>query len=185
MNTIPVTQVTKDATFDDLSVNDYHDLFYEVRYDSLTDKLMSFDEFIAHVHSSYSRALWAQFYNKEINPNRGMRNELRAARGLALLPPTVAEATAQSSPDSMVVKIGDEVPDKIVMIGHSKPITISVNESAVEIIESSVSVTRVTRKRKPVIRPVATTEQEERRAKLNMRWGDVIEAGLMFFEGTL
>lgn len=182
MNNIPVTLVTKDATLDDLSVSDYHDLFYEVRYDSLTDKLMSFDKFIANVHSQYSKALWSQFYNKEIVPNRGMRNELRAARGLALLPPTVAEATNQSSPDSMVVRIGSDVPDKIVMIGHSQPFTISVNESAVEIIESKPHVTTVTRQRKPLVRPVATIEHEKRRVELGVKWADVIEAGLKSLE---
>lgn len=179
MNNIPVTIVTKDATLDDLSVNDYHDLFYEVRYDSLTDKLMSFDKFINNVHSGYSKALWAQFYNHEILPNRGMRNELRSARGLPLLPPTVLEATSQSSPDSMVMRIGEGVPNRIVMLGRSKPFSLRVNESAVDIIEP---VTRVTRKRKPVIRPVVNRNQEERRVNLGVKWVEVIEAGLLFLE---
>ena len=179
MNNIPVTIVTKDATLDDMSINDYHDLFYEVRYDSLTDKLMSLDTFRNHIGSRFSKALWGQFHHREITPNRDMRNELRAARGMALLPPTVAEATSQSSPNSMVMRIGEGIPDRIVMIAQSKPFRLRVDESSVDIIEP---VTSVARKRKPVVRPVATIEHEKRRLKMRVAWTDVIEAGLLYLE---
>lgn len=179
-----VELLTKDATLDDLSISDYRELFEEIRYDSVQDKYLSFDKFIDHIHSGYSKALWAQFSKGEIAPNRGMRNELRKARGLPLLPPTVAEVTAQASPDAEVVMIGDGVPDRIVMIEYKSPVTIQVNDSSVEIIESQPRkvVTAVTTKRKPVIRPVVSFEANARREALGVKWSDVIEAGLRELE---
>lgn len=176
--------LTKDATLDDLSISDYRELFEEIRYDSAQDKYLSFDKFIDYIHSGYSKALWAQFSKQEIAPNRGMRNELRRARGLPVLPPTVAEVTAQASPDAEVVMIGDGVPDRIVMIEYTEPVTLRVNDSSVEIIENQPQkvVTTVTTKRKPVIRPVVSFEANARREALGVRWVDVIEAGLAELE---
>lgn len=176
--------LTKDATLDDLSTGEYHELFEEIRYDSTLDKFLSFDKFIEHIHSVYSKALWAKFSSGEIAPNRGMRNELRAARGLPLLPPTVAEVTATASPDSEVTKIGQGTPDRIVMIEYTEPVTIQVNDSSVEIVENQPSkvVTSVTTKRKPMVRPVVSIEADSRRAAIGAKWADVIEAGLKALE---
>lgn len=181
----PVTLVTRDATLDNLSVGDYLEMCEELRpIDPKTGNRLSIDKFIARIGSQWSKPLWHQVIGGEKLPNRSQRNELRAAMGLPLLPPTVADATAQASPDAAVWMVGDGVPEHVIMVG-SEPVTLHVN-SGVSVVAPQAHVTRVTGRqiqRKRYTRPCVSEAQNRRFLALPVRsWGDVIEAGLTVWE---
>lgn len=118
-----VTQVTADASLDDLSVQDYRDIFTEVR------EKMSLDKFVALSGSQYSKAQWSKYEHDEtMAPSRAMRNDLRRAVGKKELPLTVAEAVGAASPDAAVWRVGDGIPQHVIMVGDD-PVTIHVNET--------------------------------------------------------
>lgn len=173
-----VTLVTRDATLDDLSVGDYRDIYDELRQDK------SLGAVVALLNSEFSRAMWHQYEHGERALNRTMRNELRAAMNLPLLPPTVAEATAQASPDAAVWMVGDGVPEHVIMVSTT-PVTLHVN-GAVQTVEKTANVTGVTRgqiQRKRYLRPCVPIEYAGRLQRLvGVSWQDVIEAGLAAME---
>lgn len=182
-----VTLVTRDATLDDLSTGDYRDMFDELRpIDPKTGNRLSLDKFIATVNSQWSKALWNAYDHGERTLNRSQRSELRVACGLPPLPPTVADATAQASPDAAVWRIGEDVPEHVIMVG-SEPVTLHVN-SGVSVVAPQANVTGVTVgriQRKRYARPCVSEAQNRRFLALSVRsWGDVIEAGLSALEGA-
>ncbi len=182
-----VALVTRDATLDELSLSDYLEMCEELRpVDPKTGNKLSIDKFIARIGSQWSKPLWHQVIGGEKNLNRSQRNELRAAMGLPLLPPTVAECTAQASPDAAVWRVGEGVPEHVIMVG-SEPVTLHVN-SDVSVVEPERHVTGVTTgqvRRKYRVRPWVSESQERRFLALPVRstWGEVIEAGLTVKEG--
>ncbi len=182
-----VTMLTKDATLDDLSTGDYLDMCDELRpVDPKTGNKLSIDKFIARIGSQWSKPLWHQVIGGEKNLNRSQRNELRAAMGLPLLPPTVAECAAQASPDASVWRVGEDVPQHVIMVG-SAPVVLHVN-SGVSVIEPERHVTKVTGgqvKRKYRVRPWVSESQNERFLALpvGLTWGMVLDAGLDALEG--
>ena len=162
-----VTLVTRDATLDDLSDKDYREIYEELSRLSQdgkrTKESLSFDKFIASIDSHFSKALWARYENGEVRLNRAQRNELRAAMNRPLLPPTVAEATAQASPDAAVWTVGDGVPEHVIMVGET-PVTLYVNGAVSTVTQKCdvTKVTRPTRTRKRVVRPFIPIEYKER-----------------------
>jgi hypothetical protein len=178
----PVTLVTKDATLDNLSTNDYRDIFTELRQN------LSLDKLIGVMGSSYSKATWSKYERNELELNRTMRSELRRAVNLPALPETVTEAVNnRTSPDAEVWAVGDGAfsAGKVLLIsGEHQDLVLHVN-GAVQAMPHSTGVTSVTTgatPRKPLVRPVASIEQNERRAALLASWKDVIEAGLRVLE---
>lgn len=173
------TMITRDATLDDLSAQDYADIFAEIR------ERMSLDKFCALVSSAYSKAQWSKYEHGGIAPTRTMRNELRRAVGRPELPPTVAEATAQASPDAAVWRVGDGVPEHVIMVTNA-PVTLRVN-GAVEVVPGMPEVTEVTvppRPRTRYVRPCIPERYAKRLAGLpsGSTWLDVIEAGFRTLE---
>lgn len=117
----PVTKITADATLDDLSLSDYRDMVIELR------QTMSLDKMIAALGSEFSKPLWAQVEKGEKSPNRKQRNELRRLFNMPQLPPTVQESVSVASPDAAVWHVGEGVPDTVVMVSVSEPVTLRVN----------------------------------------------------------
>ncbi len=189
-----VVLVTRDATLDTLSEQDYWDIYHfelrrwneaEQKYDISGEKLVEM------IGSKFTKALWGKWgaWHNEAYPdrpdrgpcplNRAMRNELRKAVGQPLLPPTVAEATAEASPDAAVWAVGAAPAEHVIMVGATEGITLHVNGSVtVREIGHVTTVTRPRSKRKPVVRPRATVRQNERRVALGASWDDIIEDGL-------
>jgi hypothetical protein len=63
-------------------------------YRTVGKRVMSLDAFVTAVRSTFSKAQWSKYHNGQAPLNRTMRNELRTAVGLPLLPPTLAEVNA-------------------------------------------------------------------------------------------
>lgn len=176
--TQPVTLVTRDATLDDLSTQDYRDIYDELRQDK------SLGAVVALLNSEFSRAMWHQYEHGERALNRTMRNELRRAMKLPLLPPTVAEATAQASPDAAVWSVGEGVPEHVIMVSAT-PVTLHVNGNVQTVLQTSnvTGVTRHLQPRKRYVRPCIPETYSKRLAGLvGVSWQDVIEAGLAALE---
>lgn len=185
----PVTLVTKDATLDNLSLQDYRDIWQELRQNH------SLRDVIAAMQSQLSPARWSQYEKREDGkdtPSRQMRNDLRRAVGLPLLPPTVADAVAQASPDAAVWYIGVEgapPPDTVIMVAAEHEIWVHVNGTveATQAAPFAANVTPVTKgkvERKHYLRPCVPFEYSERLQRLGdgFSWVDVIEAGLRTLE---
>ena len=186
--TPPVTLVTRDATLDNLSAADYRDIYDELRgRDAATGGYaVSLDKFVTLVTSAYSKAQWSKYHNGETALTRTMRNELRRAVGLPALPPTVAEATAQASPDAAVWQVGDGPAEHVIMVTTPEPITLHVN-GAVSVASGArqqaagddvTEVTRTKRRRGYIARPVANKTQDSRRQAIGATWRAIIDAGL-------
>ena len=188
----PVTLVTRDATLDELSATDYRDIYDELRgRDPVTGAYaVSLDKFVTMVTSAYSKAQWSKYHNGETTLTRTMRNELRAAVGLAALPPTVAEATAAASPDAAVWQVGSGPAEHVIMVTAVEPLTLRVNgavsvASADAQSQQNAHVTPVTRKgrsHRHYARPTATEAQNSRRLALSASWREIIDAGLSALE---
>lgn len=187
-----VTLVTKDATLDDLSVQDYRDIYVELRrLDMEPKERLSYADFIDLIHSQYSKAQWAKYDSGETSLNRTMRSELRVAMGKPPLPLTIAEATAQASPDAAVWSVGDGVPEHVIMVSDT-PVTLYVN-GTVQTVAPKCDVTEVTRARrtrKPCVRVWIPETQNERFLRLcdglgELTWREVQEAGLQHYERML
>ena len=181
--------ITHDATLDSLSLADYADIWTELRQNH------SLRDCIAVMQSQLSPARWSQYEKREEGkdtPSRQMRNDLRRAVGLPLLPPTVAEATAQASPDAAVwyiSTVGEQPPDTVIMVAAEHEIWVHVN-GTVEVTQPpqrDMPVTQVTNgkvARKRYIRPCVPESYAERLQGLGdgFTWADVIEAGLRTLE---
>lgn len=180
-----VTLLTKDASLDNLSTQDYRDIYDELRQDK------SLGAVVELLHSEYSRAMWHQYEKGERTLNRTMRNELRRAMNMPPLPPTVAEATAQASPDAAVWSVGGGVPEHVIMVSDT-PVTLYVN-GTVQTVAPKCDVTEVTRAkrtRKPCVRVWIPETQNERFLRLcdglgELTWREVQEAGLQHYERML
>ncbi len=190
-----VTLVTKDATLDDLSTQDYRDIYHELCRLSpdgkRTKDSLSLGDLVILLQSQYSRAMWHQYEKHERQLNRAMRNELRGAMGMPLLPPTVAEAAAQASPDAAVWSVGDGVPEHVIMVSDT-PVTLYVNGSVSTVAPKCdvTEVTRARRTRKPCVRVWVPETQNERFLRLcdglgELTWREVQEAGLQHYERML
>lgn len=192
---INVTTVTRNATMDTLSIAQYREIFEELRNDgslkarvaAITgkapdpEKPLSYDNWIVATGSKFSKALWQKYATGELEaPNRDMRNELRALVGLPLLPPTIAEAISVASPDAEVLRIGDEVPDRLIMVGlpSEAGVTIHANGTVTAMIEREKE--RVTSVTPPQVGRIKVRRElfdklNARRMALNLSWEEMIE----------
>lgn len=176
----PVSIITRNATADNLTDSDYGEVFAELRQQH------SLAQLCVLLRSKYSRALWNKYERSDMQLTRTMRNELRAAVGLPVLPPTLEEVAATVNPDALVVKVGEEAPHSVILVGTTKTALICVNgviwaKDTTETLEASV--TKVTRPlRRRYVRPVASDAQEARRLALDVGWQEIIEAGLKALE---
>ena len=181
-----VTKVTADATLDDLSAQDYRDIYEELRrYDENTGKfIVSLDGLIALIGSAYSKGQWHKYHTGQMALTRTMRNELRVAMNRDALPLTVADAVAQhTSPDAAVYTVGAGVAGMVILVADGIKTTLHVNGSVAEAHGMPCNPGySSTAPRKPVVRPVASKAQDERREALKTTWRDVIEAGLEAME---
>lgn len=195
MNNITVERITKNATMDDLSISQYRDIFEELRNDGGLkakvaattgkapdpEKPLSYDNWIVATGSKFSKALWQKYATGEIDaPNRDMRNELRALVGLPLLPPTIMEAISVASPDAEVLRIGDETPDRLIMVGlpSETGVTIHANGTVTAMMEREKG--RVTQVTPPAVGRIKVRRElfdklNARRMALNLSWEEIIE----------
>lgn len=191
--TQPVTLVTRDATLDDLSTQDYRDIYDELRErdDATGVYAVSLDKFVTLVSSQYSKAQWSKYHNGETTLTRTMRNELRHCVGLKLLPPTVAEATASASPDAAVWQVGDGPADSVIMVTGTEPMVLHVNGSVsvadvpatMPTLPPVTPVTQTRKRARNAPRPFVSNEQEARQKSLLDKgiaasWRDIINRGL-------
>ena len=180
-----VTLLTKDATLDDLSAGDYREIYEELKQGK------SLGAVVDLLQSEYSRAMWHQYEKGERALNRTMRNELRMALKKPPLPLTIAEATAQASPDAAVWRVGDGVPEHVIMVSDT-PVTLHVNGAVTTVAQMS-NVTGVTGskiQRKRYTRPCLPETQVDRFLSLcsglgALAWNEVIDAGLQHYERML
>ena len=71
--------VTENASHDDLSEQEYREIFDELR------EQLSLTQFVGYIRCEYSRALWSKYERCLCDLNRTQRNELRRAGGLSIL----------------------------------------------------------------------------------------------------
>lgn len=144
---IAVTLVTqRAAAADTLSAADYRDIYAELR------SKMSLRQFCALTGSRVSIAWWSKWEaDADAELPRARRAELRAAVGLASLPPTIAEAVAGVDPDAAIYQIGAAPATRVALVGGdvgAVDLRVNGNCSVVSVSQSVSSVvTPVTRPR--------------------------------------
>jgi hypothetical protein len=113
LETAAVRKLTENATQDDLAQADYWEIYQRLRGD------MSLSKFAEKMGEYPSKAEWSRWDRGEVEARRGIRNALRKAEGLPLLPDTVAEVITQHAhPDSKVFFLGDnEVAEVVLLVG--------------------------------------------------------------------
>ena len=179
MTAVTVVTVTKNATVDEYTEEDYRDMYGELRDNH------SLAEFIALVGSQYSRAQWSKWENGTGKLNRRMRTELRIGVNEPELPPTVAEAVSVASDDAEVVQVGTGQPDRIIMASSkSEPMTIHLNGGIVATAQQAVAPERrVTTVTRPVRRSISVgvdifDKLNEARLGRDLSWAEFL-AGLL------
>jgi hypothetical protein len=92
------------ASFDELAQADYWEMYQRLR-----GKYPSLSKFAEAMGEYPSKAEWSRWDRGEIEARRSIRNALRAADGLPLLPPTISEVMDQHcDPDAPVFFLGDD-----------------------------------------------------------------------------
>jgi hypothetical protein len=189
---LPITTLTVNADDDDLSNQDYRDIYDELRdLDPESPKeapeyRVSLAKFVDLVKSQYTRAAWSKYHAGELRLNRTMRNELRAAISRPLLPPPIEDTLGIVDPNAEVTRIGEDTPKRVILFGYAGPATLSITKDTIRA-HAGVHVTEVTRRnRRPTPRPWVTERQAELREKLGKSWAEIIDAGLeVFAEGII
>ncbi len=175
----PVTLVTSRSA----AKSPQTDAEWRELYDDLKGAL-SLGDFQRKYGIGLSRAAWNKFERHLMALSDDMKAELRRAVGL---PMTVAEATAQASPDAAVWQTGTGSIDTIVLVAGTEPVTLHVN-GAVTIAQETPTDERGGTQEAPkrirgiVYRPCASQAQESRRMAIGATWRDVIESGLKTLE---
>jgi hypothetical protein len=183
----PVRVLTRNAGQDKLSETEYREIYDEVRgFDEASGKYgVSLDAFVEMIGSAFSKAAWSKYHRGELELNRTMRNELRAAVGLAVLPPTVTEVTTGVDPDAEVVQVGDETVRRVVLVGTGEKVVVFCNGAAARVVDEvdaaggggAGRVTAVTRSRKGVFVPAQVFERVNGLRRLQgLSWVEVLEA---------
>lgn len=183
MPPVVTTVTTRAHSADQLTDADYRDI-----YDELRSKC-GLRQFAEQLGSRYSIATWSKYERGELTLPRPAKQELRAAVGLAPLPPTVEEAAARIDPDATVWQVGETVPNRVVMVGAdvTKPFTVRLN-SHVEIIDGDdnaptpqpavTAVTTPTRTRRPTkairVSPTAFQRLSAARQQSGLTWDDFL-----------
>ena len=169
--------LTADASQDDLTDADYRDI-----YDELRDG-RSLRQFIVLVSSQFSPTRWSQWENRQRGLSRAMRDELRQAVGMDVLPATVADVVAEHvHPDATVAQVGDdETAQRVLLIACPDPVTVHWNGNGPEEVTQlapSAIVTGVTRRktRKRYYRPALPAELGRRAKQAGITNSEIAEA---------
>lgn len=135
-----MTTLTTAATHDNLTDQDYRDIYDELRAGH------ALRGFIQIAGSTLSASWWSQWEKGDKNLTRRARNDLRRAVGLPLLPPTVEEAiAAHVHPDATVAKLGDDPQARrVLVLATSADVTVTWNGSGPQM-AASADVTGVAR----------------------------------------
>lgn len=150
-----VTEVTRNAESDTLTATDYREIYEELRSNH------TLRQFAELVHTRYSIAWWSKYERGEVELTREARNELRRAVGPDELPPTIAEAVASVDPNAVVYRIGEQRPNRVVLVGHDEPITMYLNGTLTVVdVVADERVTAVTRRTRRVSVKIDTTLHE-------------------------
>lgn len=116
-----VTPVTAHPiSADDLTPEQYREI-----YDELRSKC-ALRPFVEFLRSGVSIAWWSKYERGDTTLDHDRRNELRAAVGLPLLPPTVAAALTAVDPDATVYRVGHRTPDRVIMVGADMTATLTM-----------------------------------------------------------
>jgi len=126
---LTVTTLTANAGQDVLSEDDYREIYQEISgYDEATGKYrISLDKFVEMVGSRFTKATWNNWRNSKQAINRTMKNELRAAVGMPLLPLSIEESLADISQDAEIVEIGKGETLRVIKLRTPENIVIYVN----------------------------------------------------------
>ena len=129
---------TRSRSADDLTDTDYRDI-----YDELRSKC-PLRQFADLIHSQVSFAWWSKYERGDAALTRARRAELRAAVGLPVLPPAVADVLATVDPDATIYQIGAGAADRVVMLAGVESVTMRLN-GALQILDNDpVQVCHVT-----------------------------------------
>lgn len=172
---VTVSVVTRDASVDSLTNGDYRDIYTELR------EQYTLRQFAQMATTGYSIAWWSKYEHGEVELTRPARNELRRAVGLAELPLTVGEATADVEPDAVVYRVGIDRPDVVILVHHREPIVMHLNGAltATADVPLNSHVTLVTRgrSRKSVsILPAIWQRLNQARKKASLSWDEYLLA---------
>jgi len=118
---LPTPLITQNATTDNLSEQDYKDIFEELR------STITLRQFISLSGSSLSPARWSQWAGGSRPLSREMKKDLRRAVNLDGLPPTIEEAISSVHPDAAVAQIGEDKVHRVLLIGLPGPVTVHWN----------------------------------------------------------
>jgi hypothetical protein len=186
----PVTTLTKDAERDQLADDDYREIYDEVRGFVAEEQRyqVSLDAFVGLIHSEFSKAAWSKYHRGELDLNRRMRNELRAAVGMAPLPPTVGEAVAGVDPNAEVVQVGEEMVSRLILVATEQPFKLNVNGRVFMVEHEDKAardgaVTEVTRKRAGIsLSPSAFERFNSRRQANGLSWEQLLDMAVAQLE---
>jgi hypothetical protein len=146
------------ASFDELAQADYWEMYQRLR-----SKYPSLSKFAEAMGEYPSKAEWSRWDRGEIEARRSIRNALRAADGLPLLPPTISEVMDQHcDPDAPVFFLGDDNGAKaeavlLVASVSAARITMDTDTTDAGVVESTPAATS----RRPCYRPRLTLEIRE------------------------
>lgn len=130
MSALRAEVVTVNADGDDLTPEQYREIFDDLRTGH------SLDSIVSMLDSSYSKAHWSRYERQQVELTRRMQNELRRAVGLPDRVPTVAEATADVDPSAEVVRVSNGTvgpAQRVILVATAQPVTLRCAE-AVEVL---------------------------------------------------
>lgn len=166
-----VTEVTRDAQADNLSPDDYHEIFEELR------RGHSLRQFVEMIQSVYSIAYWSKVDRGDAALTRPACNELRRAVGFPDLPVTVEEALANVDPNAVVYQVGDDRPDRVILVGCNHPLRMSLNGTLDASADDHVTaVTRRARRASVSIQPTIHDRLNALRTARGWSWAELFEA---------
>ncbi len=122
------------AGSDDLTPNDYRDIFEELRSGR------SLRELVSEAGAAQGRiAYWSRYSrNPDAVPDLDGRNELRRLVGLPeLAPPAGDVVTAAADPAAAVWQVGDGPADRVILLATPGPVTLRVNGNGPELVDSN------------------------------------------------
>ena len=172
-----MTPVTKVTTGRILTDEDYCEMYAELEGDGTPHTV------VKRIGEPPSAAAWYKWRKGDGPLTANMQAKLRSAHGIT----TVMDACAMSSETATVYQVGEGVPDTVVMVALSEPVTLRVNGSVSVVtdchaIPSNSSGDARKRIRRTYSRPCATEAQNSRKEALGVSWAEVIDAGLRMYE---
>lgn len=177
-----VTTVTANAeSADDLSDQDYRDIYSEVR------EKMTLRQFVAVAGQHYSIAWWSQYERGEKPLTWHARAALRKIVGLPDLPlPVGAALEGAVDADATICRIGENRPARrVLLLATDESVTVHWNGSGPHVTSdrgqpAMVAVTPVTAQRKRVAlwRPALPADWRERAAAVGVNVHAVVLAAI-------